>query len=595
MGTRRASRLATAESSDTTHCPLPTADYPLSTTHSPLSPAHWFLLLNALALVLTAVWLRGHSLGNIPGLNGDEAWYGVEAWRMLHGGAADWHTPTGNPLNPLFIGPLALVHLWLPPSIVLLRSVALAGGLAALSVNWLCCRRVFDRRTAAVSTVALAVLPINIAYSRLAWDASQSLAVNLPVLYFALAAVRFPHRFGRWIAASVLALAVAFWVHPTNIFLGAAILVAAVAHWRSARRYNVENRMTNDEMRMTKEAAVSRPPFVIRHSCFVLLSLAIVLLATWACTAHWTRGPLPGRIAERMGSLGRDFPLVSTLYPRLLTGGTIYRYVAGSRSWFEWPLPANFDGWGIDVSLFWIGIFGSAWLLWRNHRLRFRTTDGALLAAWALAIVAFLLIAGPRAMAPGQERFAIGLIGLTVLLLARGAALAWEAAPARWRVVLAAATLAGWPLLADFHAHYFKFIEQTGGQSHFTFRTGPMEPKQAALLYILQEAASESPLGAAENDSARIWIVCSEWWNLWPIRYLAIPHRDVCVAEPSAVESSDDYRRAMAEGRVWFVEFCNTDAQRRVELQLADQKTTRRQLLDFGGRPILCVLHPLGE
>ena len=74
-----------------------------------------------------------------------------------------------------------------------------------------------------------------------------------------------------------------------------------------------------------------------------------------------------------------------------------------------------------------------------------------------------------------------------MLLLARGAALAWEAASTRWRVVLAAATLAGWPLLADFHAHYFRFIEQTGGQAHLTFRTAAVEPKQAALQYILEE------------------------------------------------------------------------------------------------------------
>ena len=107
-----------------------------------------------------------------------------------------------------------------------LRSVALVSGLAALAINWLLCRRVFDSRTAAVSTVALAVLPINIAYSRFAWDASQSLAATLPVIYCALGAVRYADRFGRWIAASMLALAIAVWVHPTNVFAGAAIVVA---------------------------------------------------------------------------------------------------------------------------------------------------------------------------------------------------------------------------------------------------------------------------------------------------------------------------------------------------------------------------------
>ena len=176
---------------------------PLPSPLSPPSTLHFFLLLNTLGLLSVATWLRCHALGNVPGVNGDEAWYGVRAWWLLHGGPyGGWHTPTGNPLNPLFVGPLALLHLWLPPSIALLRSVAVAGGLAALAINWLLCRWVFDRRTAAISTLLLAVLPINIAYSRFAWDASQSLAATLPVVYLALAAVRFPERFGRWIAAA---------------------------------------------------------------------------------------------------------------------------------------------------------------------------------------------------------------------------------------------------------------------------------------------------------------------------------------------------------------------------------------------------------
>ena len=59
---------------------------------------------------------------------------------------------------------------------------------------------------------------------------------------------------------------------------------------------------------------------------------------------------------------------------------------------------------------------------------RLRLCDRVLLAAWALTIAAFLLIAGPQAMVPGQERFALCLVAPTIVLLARGAALAWEAA-----------------------------------------------------------------------------------------------------------------------------------------------------------------------
>ena len=443
---------------------------PLSPLPSPSSLSTSSCCSTRWGCLSVATWLRCHALGNVPGVNGDEAWYGVRAWWLLHGGAyGGWHTPTGNPLNPLFVGPLALLHLWLPPSIALLRSVAVAGGLAALAINWLLCRWVFDRRTAAISTLLLAVLPINIAYSRFAWDASQSLAATLPVVYLALAAVRFPERFGRWIAAAILAQAVAVWVHPTNVVAGAVIAIACLAQWR-----NRNDAKENDEARMTNDEFPSS--FVIRHSSFIIWSLACLVLASWIGLASLKGGLLAGHTAERLANIRQSAPPTQlpavVLYPRLFTGGTTYRYIAGSRSWFEWPLPADLDGWGLDVGVFWLCVFGSAWLLWRGNRdSRLGLSNRVLLAAWALTIAAFMLIGGPQAMAPGQERFALCLVAPTIILLARGASLAWEAASTRWRVVLAAATLAGWPLVADFHAHYFRFIERLAARR--TSRSAP--------------------------------------------------------------------------------------------------------------------------
>ena len=97
-------------------------------------------------------------------------------------------------LNPLMFIPLVLLHACFKPSVCLLRIVPLLSGLAALAVNWALCRRIFGRATAVISTLILALLPIDIAYSRFVWDASQSLLATLPVWLFSLAAVRFPPR-----------------------------------------------------------------------------------------------------------------------------------------------------------------------------------------------------------------------------------------------------------------------------------------------------------------------------------------------------------------------------------------------------------------
>ena len=217
----------------------------------------------------------------------------------------------------------------------------------------------------------------------------------------------------------------------------------------------------------------------------------------------------------------------------------------------------------------------------------------------------------------------------------RGVAIAWEAASQRGRVALAAAALLGWPLLADFHAHYFRFVEQSGGQAHLTFRTGAVEPKQAALQYILDSAKEAGTAAEAEGrrEKGELWIVCSEWWNRWPIRYLALPQPAFCVVEPREADSCakslennklpdfnvvgtlrvpcfvdgtrsvpttisvtnsftrPNFRRALAKGRVWFVEFCGSDAERLVQQKLAGRRVIRQEFCDYGGRPVLCVLH----
>ncbi len=161
----------------------------------------------------------------------------------------------------------------------------------------------------------------------------------------------------------------------------------------------------------------------------------------------------------------------------------------------------------------------------------------------------------------------------------------WDAASPRWHIVLAGATLVAWPLLADFDAHYFRFIEHTGGNAHLTFRTAAIEPKLAAFRYILDDASGTGP----------VWIVASQWWNRWPMRYLAPGNLRVNVSEIDELERSQAYRQAMAEGRVWRVEFFDTAAQREVASKLAGRRVVSQTFPDYAGRPLLIVSHAFGD
>jgi uncharacterized membrane protein len=509
------------------------------------------------------MWFRCRSLANIPGLNGDEAWYGVQAVEMLRGTTTSWLTPTGNPLNPFFIGPLILLHWWFEPSIVLLRSVAVAGGLLALVLNWILCRWVYDTRTAWISTAVLAVLPINIAYSRFAWDASQTLAATLAVMYFALAAVRFPQWKVRLLAAAIVCQVIAVLVHPTNIFAATAIAAALAAQWKPGD-------------------LVSSIRGSMKHPLVIIAALSICLfIGIWIVWLLCSQ--MPHLLEVRLRGLLNSNDILNALifYPRLFVGGTIYRYIAGAHSYFEWPLAFDREGFGVDVPVFWLLILAAGIILWRSWKLASRKEDGVLIAALVLELAGFWLFALSRAMLPGNERFAICLIAPTAIVLCRAFALALPRNPPASRAALLAALLVGWFVLTDFHVHYFRFIEQTGGQAHLTFRTATEEPKDAALKYILEHRKPGETL-----------IVAGEWWNLWPLRYLSMAEGDLCVLKPEeANNEAGKFAAAKNEGGIWYVEFSGSEALRKIEAELPKKDLDRHEINDYGGRPILTVLH----
>ncbi|HYW77933.1 MAG TPA: glycosyltransferase family 39 protein [Thermoguttaceae bacterium] len=531
-----------------------------------ITPAQVLLAVNVAGLCLVALWFRCRSLENIPGTNGDEAWYGVKALRLLWGEEFCLRTPTRNALNPFFYGPIVLLNTVFPPSIRLLRSVALLSGLAALAINWVLCRRVFDRLTAVISTVVLALLPINIAYSRFAWDTSQTLASTLAVLYCSLAAVRFRRHRARWLAAAGIAQIGAVLVHPTNILIGSVLVVAVGLRLRA---------------RDLKPSALKR---VLSLRTVGVSSLIFAVLLLWAINVTKTRGP--SQVGKRFSTLEelvapKGVPDFAVLYPRLLSGGTVYRYIPGSRSWSEWPNREGADGVGVDVVLFW-GLLAAAiaGVLWRGPTGRIRWEDRALVASWGLTVIAFWLLAGPRAMVPGVERNSLCLLAPTVILVSRGLSRCRVVSSKVWGSLLVVASLAGWFVLADFHQHYFRVFEQTGGRSEQTFRTAEVEPKQAALRIILEH-----------RQPGTTWIVVGEWWNYWPIEYFAMVEEDIRVVNPKEAEMAVGFDDALHEGRVWCVEFSDSDRLGQARQMLGRHEVQEWVVKDFGSHPLLSVLH----
>ena len=79
--------------------------------------AYWPLWM----IVAAAVATRFYEFGRVPGMQGDEAWYGVQALDLLRGRGGELRTPTGNVPGLLHGGALVLLHSLFQPSLWLLR------------------------------------------------------------------------------------------------------------------------------------------------------------------------------------------------------------------------------------------------------------------------------------------------------------------------------------------------------------------------------------------------------------------------------------------------------------------------------------------
>jgi hypothetical protein len=167
--------------------------------------------------VLFRVW----RLDSLPGINGDEAWYGNQILGFLNHQPFEWRTPSGLPISPWHALTLTLAHLlWRDPSFWVLRIPSLTSGLALLLLTYPLMRRALGPDRALLSLLAVSSLPVLIAYSRLSWDPSHGSLLVLVALYFGLR---------RRLVPAAAAQLLAALTHPTFIFAAPVIVAPDVA------------------------------------------------------------------------------------------------------------------------------------------------------------------------------------------------------------------------------------------------------------------------------------------------------------------------------------------------------------------------------
>ncbi|HET9888321.1 MAG TPA: hypothetical protein VFR10_12515 [bacterium] len=442
------------------------------------------ILLPLFLVIALGCAFRLVALDRIPGINGDEAWFGVNVQQRVAHRAAFERTPSGLPLDPFHTIPLEFVTRVAPPSFWALRFPAAFWNVLALLLAYPLLAAPLGRVAALLATLFIAVSPAAIAYSRISWEPSETVFFSLLILAFAARG---------WLEAALFTFACSLLAHPTNIFLFP-VLLGAFAGAASARSKWIGPAAIL-AFAGVAAAALYLGKFVLDQESDVARGITL---------AH------PSEIWVRAVDPELWWATIRGVV-RLLTGITTGRSIAGA-------VPSGIER-GIEVAGFLLVGFrvAIAFLFLPDESKR---SFVGLTLGFLVSIAAFHLFAGPRAIGTPHERYALVFVVPACILIAVPVE---GIRHTHWRI--AALVTTSWIALSifSFVAGYAVPLFRDGGNAHVTYRTGKVEPKKAAFVFI----GSELQPGETAALSA------DSWWIYWPLRYLTAPVSDRIQVEPA--------------------------------------------------------------
>jgi hypothetical protein len=428
----------------------------------------WMLLA---CIALGAVY-RIVALGHLPGINGDEAYLGTKAMMSMSGGEISLRTGSGLLADPFSLTLSWIVHALFGVSFWTLRLPVVICGILTIAVIFIVARQIWGPKVALTCAALASALPTHIVYSRFFWEPSQSPLVCTLWLYAAMT---------RRIWLVLLLGCLAAVVHPTNAFM-LPIVVSPFLQFAEVRAWlGTRSR--------TRRLAVKIGVLVC-----IGASLILVLLLY---------GKNPQFVDRLRGAQDRvtsaaNWWEFATKYPGLMDGSTMYEYIVG-------PLSARARTlhrlgfvllWAVPVVLS---------LCLGNRKLLY------FVGSLVVSLVIFFAIAGPGAVSPNSERYALWM---TVPHLLIGA-IAWEHIAQRLQrpwTAHATAWLVCCALLASFSVQYFHRLHVSNSVTENAFATADVEPKQQAFALIEKHVQ--------QDGLPRI--LAEDWWTYWALKYLSL-------------------------------------------------------------------------
>jgi hypothetical protein len=453
------------------------------------------LVVLAFNLTFRLLWLD-----RLPGVNGDEAWYGVQVQRCIQGMPWSSRTPTGLPINPLLFSTEWLLLQFCEPSFWILRLPIVIWSAAGLALTYVLYQWVYGERSESLFLVCLtACLPAHVAYSRFCWDGSFAF-VSFPLFIFPLLRMLQGHRGAVEVALLTLGSVLAVWAHATHAIL--VVTGLAVLAW---------------EFRTAIRTCIRRRPITSTS-----LALTSVFIAVWI--AEESR---QSRVAlESIMSCVQRLPQHLAGLAGVLVGPRVFSYLSGAPApdWCAWVYLAFY--------------LGAGWLFICTFR-RGSSGDRKLVVV-AVAVLVLVLMMGRmlRLHRSSYERYILYLVPLLALIVLRGLlALQWrnrsasiigkppsdrgganDLAPQKTVPNFAmacpvAVLVVSIVCLIQFWRSYFQpLCHQTySARLHRTFQSDIVEPKGAAAEAIRRRSAS-SPYPMP--------VYVEDWWLQHALDYL---------------------------------------------------------------------------
>lgn len=462
-------------------------------------------------------------LDHIPGFYGDEAWYGIQATNLINGKPIEWVSPSNRPLtNFFFFIPILLLQVFFDSSLCILRLPAAISGILAVFLSFRLFRDHLGRPTAISLALLTATLPTNIAYSRFGWDPSILIVYAILIIFFA---------FRDDLKGTLISSFFALTAHPTALCIFPIVITTALSRQHSAL-------LPSGHSQKKIGAAVLL-------ACNIM---AVIYAGSLNITSF------------RLSTTGKEYPFFRHL-GGLFSGETAYLHIVDLS-----------DSFGTINYLILIGTFLLLMLfLFRCIGLKDSSGSGRTIFYLGLGLLMSLmcgyLMTGPWFILPHAERYGVYLVfpcTLFFVILLHGSFPA-----SKQHLPLALTILLSFFLLAGFYRHYFSPLYESGGNSHLAFRTGSVEPKQAAYLNILKE-----------SDGTPVRIFTDGWWIWQPFLYLA--------ANNSAIEVLELREFSKPLKGDYVVTFAEKPLDLAVQADPASYKK-RWTVLDHAGRAVLAI------